>query len=94
MEIPTATYTEADMHRVLGHASPEVIKHVSEAAEGIVIDRSIPCPSTIECESCSLSKATEIVPRRTEVEDKANGEPFDGISWDLIPMTPAYNGDE
>jgi hypothetical protein len=64
-----ATFTEAQLHRVLGHASLEVIAHVIKAADDITIDRSSPTPSTIECETCSTSKATEIVSRRTEVED-------------------------
>jgi hypothetical protein len=64
-----ATFTEAQLHRVLGHASLEVIAHV--AVDDITIDRSSPSstPSTIECETCSTSKATEIVSRRSEVED-------------------------
>ena len=86
-----ATFTEAQLHRVLGHASPEVIAHV--VADDITIDRSSPTPSTIECETCSTSKATEIVSRRSEVEDQENGIPFDRTTWDMIEMTTGYNGD-
>ena len=72
-----ATFTEAQLHRVLRHASPEVIAHV--VADDITIDRSSPSstPLTIECETCSTLKATEIVSRRLEVKDQENGVPFD-----------------
>jgi hypothetical protein len=64
-----ATFTEAQLHQVLGHASPKVIAHV--AVDDITIVRLSPSstPSTIECETCSTSKATELVSRRLEVED-------------------------
>ena len=87
-----ATFTAAQMHRVLGHASPEVISHVS--GDDITIDNSTPSPSTIECETCSLSKATEVVSRRTEVEEPENGIPFDRTTWDLIHLNRGFNGDK
>jgi hypothetical protein len=70
-----ATFTEAQLHRVLGHASPEVISHV--AGNDITIDKSSPTPSTIECEIYSRLKAIEIVSWWIEVEDQENGIPFD-----------------
>ena len=89
-----ATFTGAQMHRVLGHASPEVISHVGAAGNDITIDDSSPAPPTIDCETCSLSKATEIVSRRTEVEEPENGVPFDRTTWDMIEMNTGYNGDQ
>ena len=86
-----ATFTGAQMHRVLGHASPEVIQHIS--GDDITIDNSIPSPTTIDRETCSVSKATEIVSRRTEVEEQENGVPFDRTTWDMIGLTTGYNGD-
>jgi len=86
-----ATFTEDQLYRVLGHASLEVIAHV--AANDITIDRSISTPSTIDCETCSISKATEIVSRRSEVEESENGVPFDRTTWDMIEMNTGYNGD-
>ena len=85
------TFTAARMHQVLGHASPEVIKHVS--GDDVTIDHSIPCPKTLDCQTCALSKATRIVSRRAEVEFHASNTPFDRSTWDLIEMEPAYNGD-
>jgi hypothetical protein len=84
-------YTEAEIHLILAHASPEVISKVKHAADDITIDLSIPCPTTIQYQTCSISKATEIISRRTEVEDEATG-PFDRISYDLIQLKTAYNG--
>jgi hypothetical protein len=81
------------MHRVLGHASPEVISHVETAGNDITIDNSSPTPPTIDCETYSLSKATEIVSRRTEVEEPENGIPFDRTTWDMIEMNRGFNGD-
>ena len=81
------------MHWVLGHTSPEVISYVEAAGTDIKIDNSNPTPSTIECEICSISKATKIVSRRTEVEEPENGIPFDRTTWDMVEFTRAYNGD-
>jgi hypothetical protein len=86
-----ATFTRAQMHRILGHASPKVIAYV--ALDDITIDNSSPTPTTIECESCAQSKATKVVSRRIEVEELENNVPFDRTTWDMIEMTRGYNGD-
>ena len=62
--------TGVELHMILGHASPEVIKHVK--GDDITIDHTIPAPSTIKCETYSLSKAIELISRRTNVEFRAN----------------------
>jgi hypothetical protein len=85
------TFIEAQLHQVLRHASPEVIAHV--VADDITIDKSSPTPSTIECETCSTSKATEIMSQQSEVEDQENGVPFDRMTWDIISLNTGYNGD-
>ena len=89
-----ATFTSAQLHRILGHASPEVISHMSTAGFDITIDDSEMAPSTIDCESCSLSKATEVISRRTEVEEPESDVPFDRTTWDMIEMNTGYNGDK
>ena len=88
-----ATFTGAQMHRVLGHASPDVISHVEDATVDVTIDIASPAPSTIDCETCSVSKATEIISRRTEVDEPENGIPFDRTTWDMVELTTRYNGD-
>ena len=89
-----ATFTGAQMHRVLGHASPDVISHIEDAALDITIDIASPAPSTIDCETCSVSKATEVISRRTEVDEPENGIPFDRTIWDMVELTTGYNGDQ
>jgi hypothetical protein len=81
------------MHRVLRHASPEVISHVADATVDITIDIASLAPSTINCETCSVSKATEVISRRTEVDEPENGIPFDRTTWDMVELTTGYNGD-
>ena len=81
------------MHLILGHASPEVIQNVQNASRDVVIDHSLPAPKTIQCEACSVSKATEIVNRSPEVEEVENDTPFDRIVWDMGFLDQAYNGD-
>jgi hypothetical protein len=51
-------FTGAQMHRVLGHASPEVISHVKSAGADLKVDYSDPPPQSIDCETCSTTKAT------------------------------------
>ena len=82
------------MHQVLGYTSPKVIQHIEAAGTDITIDNSSPALSTIECETCSLSKAIEIVSRRTEVEDQENSVLFDYTTWDMIEMNTGYNRDQ
>ena len=65
------------MHRVLRYTSPEVILHIESAGTDIIINNSSPALSIIDCETCSLSKAIEIMSRRTEVEDQENSILFD-----------------
>jgi hypothetical protein len=86
-----AHFTRKEMHLILGHAGTEVIGHVS--ADDITIDHSVPCPTTIDCQTCSLSKATKLISRRLEVEVESDGSPFFYITWDMIEFETGYNGD-
>jgi hypothetical protein len=88
----TSEATAALWHQRLAHASPEVIKHLEQAAKDITVDQSTKCPLTVDCQTCSISKASKVISRRTEVEDKATG-PFSRVNYDLIDMTLAWNGD-
>src|SRR5438034_10839570 len=77
-----------DWHLKLGHAGPEAVAHLPEAVIGAKLDGR--GPSTVECETCALSKAKQIISRHPiQPEEK----PFERIHWDLISMTRAYNGD-
>ena len=86
--------TAAQIHCALGHASPDAIAHLESAGADIKIIDADTAPATIDCEACSLSKATEIVSRWSEVEMPENGTPFDRATWDLIEHTTGYNGDQ
>ncbi len=74
---PRAQVTAEQMHKNLAHASPEVIAHVQKASRDTVVDSTIQAPNTIQCEACSVSKATEQISRSTETEDLTNGLLFD-----------------
>jgi hypothetical protein len=84
------TITEQDLHILLGHAGTKAISKVEAAGADITVNLSVPCPTTIQCETCSISKATQIVSRRTEREFSPIS-PFDHLSYDLIPFEKSYN---
>src|SRR5438045_4418200 len=70
-----AKFTAAHLHHVLGHPSPEVIKHVEKAVADNTVNHSDPAPSTINCETCSVSKATQVISQQTEVNKLENSIP-------------------
>lgn len=85
------TFTKLQLHRILGHPSPQVIEHVAKSARdnniNVIEGKS---PRTIECQTCALSKSHEIVSRLSQKEHPAS-EPFERITIDLIPMRECYN---
>ncbi|KAI1004940.1 hypothetical protein K3495_g3273 [Podosphaera aphanis] len=85
------TFSKLQLHRILGHPSPEVIDHVAEGArEGditIIGERS---PKTVECKTCALSKSHQVISRSSEKEHPET-KPFERITVDLIPIIEAYN---
>lgn len=48
-------------------------------------------PTTVECEACGVSKAHEVISRRTPTQSTV---PFYKIHLDLIPGIVAFNGDK
>ena len=84
-------FTKAQLYQVLGHASLEVISHVNR--NNITIDKLITTPTTIECKTCSLAKATKVIFQCIEVEDQENRTLFDYTTWDMIELTRGYNRD-
>jgi len=52
-------FTEAQLHRVLGHASLEVISYINR--NDITINKSITTLTIIEYKTCSLAKATKVI---------------------------------
>lgn len=96
-EVPTKKKVASsyDWHRLLAHASAEVIGHLQSSAQGVEVTDSakINVPKTNECEPCALSKAHRIISRSTELAETSD-KPFYRVTFDLIPMTPALNKDE
>ncbi|RDL36452.1 uncharacterized protein BP5553_05804 [Venustampulla echinocandica] len=90
---PIARLTKQELHSALGHPGPQVIDHIPNSVENlIVLDPESPTPKTIDCGDCSVSKAHKVISRRTEVDDRSNGKPFDRMAWDLIQEDVGYNG--
>jgi hypothetical protein len=74
---PDSIATADIWHRRLGHAGPEALEHLSTAVTGAKLKG----PMTIDCETCSLSKAHKQISRRPAPRAK---EPFEKIYFDLI----------
>ena len=88
------TLTAARAHQILGHPSEDTISHLQASTRDITIDNSVPCPKTIDCEVCSLSKATRVVSRSPKVEIPAGDTLFAHCSWDMLEASTGYNGDQ
>lgn len=88
------TITAETAHQIFGHAAREAIHHLENTVADIVVDKTTPAPKTIQCETCSLAKAKEIVSRRygTEAIQDPNKTMFDAFSWDIIEMEVGFNG--
>jgi hypothetical protein len=78
-------------HAVMGHPGVEPLSHLEEHTTGAKIEKSTE-PST-PCEACAVSKATEIVSRRT-AKTPAADEPMARVTYDLVHITPAYNNNQ
>ncbi|KAI6251348.1 hypothetical protein HI914_00521, partial [Erysiphe necator] len=84
-------FTKEQLHRILGHPSPEVVDHMIRAVKDenitIVGGKS---PNTLECQTCALSKSHQII-SRSSVKEHPETKPFERITIDLIPMREGYN---
>ena len=74
-------------HQRLGHAGKNAIKHLLKSVTGAILKG----PTTVECESCGVSKAHKVISRRQPTRSLV---PFYRIHLDLIPGIVAYNGDQ
>ena len=68
-------------HAVMGHPGAEPLSYLEEHTTGAKIEKSTE-PST-PCEACAVSKATEIVSRRT-AKTPAADEPMARVAYDLV----------
>lgn len=52
------TLSKDQLHRILGHPSPEVIDHVEHSVrDGNITITGGNSPSTVQCQTCALSKS-------------------------------------
>lgn len=87
----TRSTTSANWHRILGHPSPETLRHLKNATEGAeIVENDIPAPRTNECESCAVSKIRQIISRSPEHEFESTA-PFQRITYDLMDNGISYN---
>ena len=73
-------------HQRMGHLHHEALSHLSTSTEGVKIT---PCSTLLTCQTCHLSKAKQIVSRR---QVSRMTTPFARVHFDLIQITPAFNG--
>ena len=73
-------------HQRLGHIHPDAIQHLLSNVQGARLTNS---PTTIECETCSLTKAHEEI--SWQLRERAT-TPFEQVHFDLMQLTEAYNG--
>ena len=85
---PDSVATANQWHQRLGHIGPDALKHLPTSATGAKLTDG---PSTIQCETCSTSKAHKLISRRPAPRATT---PFDRIHLDLIQMTEGFNGDK
>ncbi|RKF74105.1 hypothetical protein GcM3_091026, partial [Golovinomyces cichoracearum] len=85
------TLSKTQLHRILGHPSPEVVEHVADVVrDGNITILDDKPPKTVECSTCALSKSHQVISRSSEKEHPEN-HPFERITIDLIPMKEGYN---
>lgn len=87
----TRSLPKSHWHQILGHAGQEAIQHLPSATDGAEL--SDVSTDTSICEVCQLAKAKQVISRRTEHAEPTQS-PFDRVSYDLIPMAEANNGDK
>jgi Reverse transcriptase (RNA-dependent DNA polymerase) len=88
---PIYAASESTWHAVLGHPGPQALSHLENASTGAKITEK--GTELAKCEPCRLSKAHKMISRRPEKEDPAES-PLARISYDLISLNEAYNGDK
>jgi WD40 repeat protein len=80
--------TADQWHQRLGHIAPEALAHLPTSVTGAELTEG---PSTIQCETCSTSKAHKLISRRPASRATT---PFERVHLDLIQITEGFNGDK
>lgn len=86
----SATGSDNLWHERMGHPGPNTLKHLPDAVLGDV--KITNAPTTIECNTCATSKATQVISRSHFKEHPAT-QIFMRINYDIVHMSRAYNGD-
>ncbi|KAF2729869.1 hypothetical protein EJ04DRAFT_410594, partial [Polyplosphaeria fusca] len=76
--------SKEDAHRIFAHASPEAIKHLPEAVEGLELVLGTSSPSGRQCPTCIESKLSNIVSRRQP--SNPSRRPFYRVSLDIVQL--------
>ncbi|KAI0994616.1 hypothetical protein K3495_g13565, partial [Podosphaera aphanis] len=84
------TFDKAQLHRIFGHPSPEIVDRIASAARDgtITVLDTVPAPRTIQCETCALSKSHQHISKILDKEHPQT-KPFERVTVDLIPMRKA-----
>jgi len=84
---PRAQVTTEQMYRNLADTNPEVI--AQKASRDTVVNGTIQASNTIQCETYSVSKATEQINYSTETENLTNGLLLDRTNDERVDKVPA-----
>lgn len=88
------TITEGSLHKILTHASSEVMSSINGPDYKINLIRSQTTPKASKCVTCSLSKSKRINFWQARPGISRTGQPFHTLCWDAITMKEAFNGDK
>src|SRR5436309_9957669 len=77
-------------HHRLGHCGPKVIQHLADERNEISISNGHR-PATNECETCTISKAHQIISRRPAQRVE---KPFERVHFDLIEFERGFDGSQ
>jgi hypothetical protein len=85
---PDSEGTADQWHQRLGHTGPNALEHLPTSVTGTKLTDG---PSTVQCETCSTSKAHKLISRRPAPRATPL---FERVHLDLIQMTEGFNGDK
>jgi hypothetical protein len=84
--------TNKEWHEMFEHSESKIIAHLAERIDEIKVDNLELTSSINKCETCALTKAHEIVFRRTDQKESIDLS-LNRIDYDLISMNEKYNDD-
>jgi hypothetical protein len=77
--IKRTTFTFCNLHYLLAHTSPEVVKHIAKTSADITVDILVLYLVALDYEIYTISKATIVISCITNSENPNNNKPFDEI---------------